>query len=384
MRIHPKSDFLCYILLRKKQYTGLYATDASGQVILNGLQPGTYVVRETEAPDGYVLNDTPQTVELYANDTQTLTFKNAPTQTLIVQKFVSGTTTPLSGVEFLITDSFGTKIGTDNGKFVTNEDGQAIISGLTPGMTLTVKETKTADGYVLDTTEKSIGIRSGEAQTLVFHNAPQGSLKIIKRDAVTGQPLAGATFQVLNSNGEYVDNNGGRLSSNGIYVTDASGEILLTELPPATLVVRETAAPDGYVLDDTPQTVNVNASETQTLTFRNVPTQTVTVRKYAEGTTTPLQGVRFQITDGGGTPIGNGEYVTNENGEIVLSGIAPGTTVIAREVKTIRGYALSGTPQNLTVRAGAENALTFYDEPLSTLIIKKLIAGTDNEPLSIV
>ena len=159
-------------MFRKKQYTGLYTTDATGQVILNGLQPGTYVARETESPDGYVLNDNPQTVELYANDTQTLTFKNAPTQTLTIQKYVSGTTTPIPGVEFLATDSFGTKIGSNNGKFVTDEDGQVVIGGLVPGSTITLKETKTADGYVLDTTEKSIGIRSGEAQTLVFYNAP--------------------------------------------------------------------------------------------------------------------------------------------------------------------------------------------------------------------
>ena len=38
------------------------------------LQPGTYVVTEETAPDGYLLDAPSQTVEVTANDTQTLTF----------------------------------------------------------------------------------------------------------------------------------------------------------------------------------------------------------------------------------------------------------------------------------------------------------------------
>ena len=90
------------------------------------------------------------------------------------------------------------------------------------------------------------------------------------------------------------------------------------------------------------------------------------------------------ITDGGGRPIdgGTGEYVTDSSGRIQISGIAPGTTVMAREVKTASGYALNGMPKSMEVQVGAANALTFYDEPLSVLVIKKYIEGTANEPLS--
>ena len=120
------------------------------------------------------------------------------------------------------------------------------------------------------------------------------------------------------------------------------------------------------------------------MTFADVPKQTITITKYVAGTTTPLPGVTFLITDGGGRPIdgGTGEYVTDASGRIAISGIVPGTTVIAREVRTASGYALNGAPQSMEVQVGAANALTFYDEPLSVLVIRKYIEGTANEPLS--
>ncbi|MBP5718868.1 MAG: hypothetical protein J6X53_07805, partial [Abditibacteriota bacterium] len=70
-------------------------------------------------------------MELFADETQTLTFRNAPVQKLEVRKYVTGTNTPLSGAEFLVTDSFGTNLGPDNGRFVTDADGRFVVDGLT-------------------------------------------------------------------------------------------------------------------------------------------------------------------------------------------------------------------------------------------------------------
>ncbi|MBP5718901.1 MAG: hypothetical protein J6X53_07985, partial [Abditibacteriota bacterium] len=361
---------------------GQYFTDANGEIVVTGVT-GSIVITETKPAPGYVMNpdSRSRTVEINPDDAQTITILNTPTQTLTVRKFVAGTTRPVAGAEFLVTDATGAVVGENGGRYVTDADGQFVISGLAPGVTLKVRETKAPEGFVLDGAEKSIVIRAGNAQSLAFTNAPCGSLKIVKRDSVTGQPLAGAEFQVLTSNGQYVPDRGGRLSSNGLYTTDSNGEILITGLDPVTLVVKETRAPEGYALDDTPQTVDVLADETRTLTFRDVPLERVIIRKFEEGTTNPLAGVRFLVTDGGNRPLGAGEYVTDGNGEIAISGIAPGTTVTAREVKTVNGYALNGMPQSLEVKSGEANTLTFYDAPLSVLVVKKYIAGTDHEPL---
>ena len=183
-------------------------TGADGTATVTGLVPGsTVVVVETKVPSGYVLNTTPQTV-IVRNGSNTvnsstgtvggttnvgggtnggndLTFENDPKTTLVIEKYIEGTTTPLKGVTFLVTDSSGQIVGSSNGEFITDENGRIVIEGLEPGVTITAKEIKTLEGFVLDTTPKSIKIKVGEAQTLRFYNQKQGTIVIRKLDKQT-------------------------------------------------------------------------------------------------------------------------------------------------------------------------------------------------------
>ena len=257
-----------------------------------------------------------------------------------------------------------------------------MISGLKPGTTVTAKETETVSGYVLNDVPQSILIKEGEAQTLTFYNAKKGSLTINKVDSVTKEPLAGAEFKITTLKGEPVADNEGKTSTNGLYKTDANGQIVLLNLQPGTYVVTETKAPVNHVPDANPQTVTVEADDAQTLVFENEPMQTLTIYKYQKGTTNPIAGVTFRVTDASGNPVGDGDYVTGEAGSITISGLKPGATVIAKEVKTADGYVLNSEAQSIELSTGKQNVLTFYDVPTTTLTIKKYIDGTENEPLA--
>ena len=375
---------------------GIYYTDHAGEIVLLNLEPGTTaIVREIRTVEGFLLDGTPRDILIGSGgENQTLTFWNAPKQTLTIQKYVTDTTTPIAGVEFLVTDSSGAVIGPNNGVYTTDENGRFVVFGLTPGTTITARETKVPSGYVLDGTLKSILIKEGEAQTLTFYNDRKGSLIIQKIDSVDGTPLKGAQFLVTTIDGAYVDDNEGQTSTKGIYTTDENGEIRLLNLEPSTYVVKETKAPEGYVLSPQEQSVRVNRNDAQTLTFRNTQKQTVIIQKFVDGTTTPLAGVTFLVTDGSGSPVGsaNGEHTTDENGRIVLTGLTPGTTLVVREVRTVKGYVLNGSTQTIVVGQdtadaaanpmAAGNTLTFYDEPMNSLTIRKYITGTDYSPLA--
>ena len=399
----------------KLSSNGLYETDAHGRITISGVT-GTLVVTEIKTIAGYRINEgtRTQTVVVHPDDGQTLYFLNDPLQTLTLQKYEAGTTTPIAGVEFLVTDSGGAVVGPNNGRYVSDQNGRAVISGLTPGTTITVRETWTPSGYLLNTTPQSILIKEGDAQELTIYNEKKGTLIVRKLDSVSGDPLEGAEFLITTIDGAFVDDNEGQTSTKGIYRTDKNGEIRLLNLQPDTYVIRETAAPEGYVLEREEQTVKVNARDTQTVEFYNTPKQTVVLQKFIEGTTKPLAGVTFLVTDGSGNPIGsaNGEHTTDENGRIVLTGLTPGTTIVAKEVRTATGYVLNSMPQTLTVGSGNPsrtlaadsntltatapaasansansvtvegNTITFYDSPLTTLRIKKFVSGTANEPLA--
>jgi uncharacterized surface anchored protein len=163
--------------------------------------------------------------------------------------------------------------------------------------------------------------------------------------------------------------------NNGLYTTGTDGTVTVTGLAPnSTVVVSEKKAPNGYILDETPKNIVVRSGVANTLIFDDEPGTTLIIRKFIEGTENePLSGVAFKVVDGNGGAVGpdDGIYYTDKAGEIVLEGIEPGTTVKVREIKTVEGFVLDGTPQDILIKGGEVQQLTFWNKRAGTLVIQK-------------
>ena len=372
---------------------GIFRTDENGEILVEGLSPGkSVVVTEIQAPPGFIIDTQSQTIQIKEGRTVSLTFKNQPKGELIIQKRDSATGQPLAGAEFRVTTAAGCEVGLDgvigdstltqNGVFTTDSNGEIRISNLAP-QALVITEIKAPKGYVMDAPSTNVVIgENGDTQTVVITNSKAGSLVIDKRDSLTGKPLEGVMFKVTTSTGEYVPDENGYISSNGIYYTDQNGLIQIDGVV-GTLVVTEVETIPGYVIDPAKQTqtVQVNPNDTQTLYFTNTPSTTLVIEKYIEGTTTCLEGVTFLVTDSSGAVVGpsNGEYITDENGRIVIAGLEPGTTVTAREVKTLEGYVLDTAPKSIKIKAGEAQTLRFYNTPVGGVEIIKVNASKTSE-----
>ena len=253
---------------------GRYVTDSAGTIRIDGLTPGmTAIAREVRAKDGYILDDTPQSIKIKRNAVMTLEFRNQPKGGVLVKKVDAVTNAPISDVEFLVTDSDGNLIGNANGKFVTDSAGTFSITDIAPGTTLIIKETRAKGGYLLDDTPQTVKVKSNEVVTVEFRNAPKGNLIIVKQDSVTKEPLEGVEFKITYADGSYVDAEGGTLSSTGLYWTDKEGKITISGIS-GTIVATEVKSIPGYTIDENTrtQTVVVNPNDTQTLHFvRFVP-----------------------------------------------------------------------------------------------------------------
>ena len=365
---------------------GLFTTDPNGEIRITNLAPGAYVLTETKAPDGYIMDAPSTNVVIGANgDTQTVVVTNTPKGGLLVKKMDSATKEPLTDVIFKITRTDGTVVGSSNGEFRTDERGFISLPGLEPGSYI-VREVQAKPGYLLDDTPHAVEVKDHQTYTLEVFNQPLGNLIINKLSSVDNTPLEGVKFQIKYANGQVVDNKNGQMSSNGIYYTDRNGQIILSGVT-GSIVVTELESIPGYRIDPNTktQTLVVNPNDTQTINFYNTPTTTLIIRKFIEGTENePLSGVAFRVVDGAGAAVGpdDGLYYTDKSGEIVLTGIEPGTVVIAREVKTVEGYVLDGTPQDIKIEAGHVQQLTFWNKRAGTLVIQKkdsvtgaLIAG---------
>ena len=369
---------------------GEYVTSKNGSFTVTGLKEGTYICQELESPDGHLIDSEPQTVYISGKeqDVVTLRFGNAPLGSLLITKVSDDEKRePLSDVEFLLTDSSGNFIGTNNGRYVTNSAGEILVEGLIPGTTVVAREVRAKPGYLLDDSPQYALIRSGETVGLEFRNAPAGNLVIVKRSSSgTHEPLEGVEFKITYADGSYVPDENGQLSSNGLYYTDREGKITLSGVV-GTIVATETASIPGYTIDEATrtQTVVVHPNDTQTLYVYNEPETTLVLEKFIKGTDRePLAGVEFLVTDGAGTVISpnNGVYTTGEDGRAVITGLTPGTTITARETQTAEGFVLDGSPQSILIKEGEVQTLTFWNAREGGVELVKVNAADKTERLS--
>ncbi len=227
---------------------GVFTTDSNGEILIPNLKPDSYVVTETEAPEGYAKDTEPQTIQIGTDGgTYKVQFQNQPMGFLPDFEKDADNGNPLSGAQFQVTTSKGAAVGTNNGIFTTDSNGSITITNLEKGSYI-VEEVKAPDGYVLEEQSKTIEIDFGKTYTLEFTNKKMTSLVVKKVDSVTGEPLVGAKFLVEKQNGEHV----------GEYTTDNTGTILLPTLDPDWYVVRETKSAGRLVLDETPKQLRIN------------------------------------------------------------------------------------------------------------------------------
>ena len=368
---------------------GEYVTSKNGSFTVTGLKEGTYICQELESPDGHLIDSEPQTVYISGKeqDVVTLRFGNAPLGSLLITKVSDDEKhTPLSDVEFLLTDSSGNFIGTNNGSYVTNSAGEILVEGLAPGTTVVAREVRAKPGYLLDDSPQYALIRSGETVGLEFRNAPAGNLVIVKRSSSgTHEPLEGVEFKITYADGSFVPDENGQLSSNGLYYTDREGKITISGVV-GSLVVTETSSIPGYTIDEATrtQTVVVHPNDTQTLYFYNRPETTLVLQKFIAGTDNePLAGVEFLVTDSSGAVVGpnNGVYTTGADGRAVITGLTPGTTITARETRTVDGFVLDGSPQSILIKEGEVQTLTFWNAREGGVEIVKVNAADKTERL---
>ena len=350
---------------------GKYVTDSAGTIRIDGLTPGmTVIAREVRAKDGYILDDTPQSIKIKRNSVMTLEFRNQPKGGVLVKKVDAVTNAPISDVEFLVTDSDGNLIGNANGKFVTDSAGTFTITDVAPGTTLIIKETRAKAGYILDDTPQTVKVKSDEVTTLEFRNQPKGNLIIVKQDSVTKEPLEGVEFKITYADGSYVDAEGGTLSSAGLYWTDKAGKISISGIS-GTIVATEVKSIPGYTIDENTrtQTVVVNPNDTQTLHFYNTPVGGLQIIKSDKDSGKRIAGVKFEIRKMNGEIIG--VYTTDSDGVIYLPEAESGWYTVT-ELEAASGYLLDTTPHRIEVKDGQTATLEITNHKSSRILLHKV------------
>ena len=355
---------------------GVFYSNEEGKVILTDAERGWYKIVEESCPQGFGFLDGEAVQEFYLeeNTSKTVIIRNVPLSALVGFKYDTKTGKGIPGCRFELRYLSGNTSGTGGtviGTYVTGPNGAFTVTGLKKG-TYICEEVSSDGNHIIDSEPQTVWI-SGEDQDVViirFGNSPFGSLLITKlSDDNKRSPIPNTDFLLTYSDGTFVGND------NGIYTTNAAGEILVDGLEPGvTIIVREVRAAAGFLLDESPQHIQIKSGETVHLQFLNKPLGNLIIKKNSSAPTQEaVPGAEFEITyaDGsyvdaaGGTISSNGRYVTDEHGEIRISGIVG--TVVVTEIKSGPGYQLdeANRTQTVTINPGDTQTLQFYNTPIS-------------------
>lgn len=218
------------------------------------LPEGNYVLHEEAAPskDGYV---TAQDVEFTVKEDGSITkveMEDDFSKVDVSKTDITGDT-ELVGVKLQVLNSEEEVLD----EWVS--DGtEHRIEYLPVGEELTLREIQTIDGYTMAEDVKFTLEDTGEVQHVSMQNEfVYGRIFLNKTDVETGDALAGAEFEIRNvttgeTAGTLVTDENGQAESEDLLIGsyDETGVKELFQYE-----VIETKAPDGYQLDETPQTV---------------------------------------------------------------------------------------------------------------------------------
>ena len=224
-------------------------SDSKGEFGFEEVPFGSYIVREIEAPEGYVLSDESYPVTVSENE-ETINIRTVNekirgnvTVTKIDEDYPDNR---LSGAEFTVYSD--EKCESEIGKLSETEKGVYLLENLEYGKYF-LKETVAPDGFILDENVYPFSIeKDGEtikiSNTEVgkgFINKPEkGSVEITKTDISTGQLIPNCGIEILDKDGNVVVQ--GR--------TDENGVVTFEKLRVGDYFYREFDAPDGYILDE--------------------------------------------------------------------------------------------------------------------------------------
>jgi uncharacterized surface anchored protein len=251
------------------------ASDENGCFEFTDVPFGQYIVREIESPRGYILSDKEYAVSI-AEDGEVIeiTAENKPITVEISKRDVYGN--ELVGAEMVLENADGEKVD----KW-TSDGTNHIVSKLGAGEYV-LKEIAAPDGYIIATDIKfnvdvygNVTVENVDSTAVSDNGYPlivmvddTTKVRISKRDITTGEELPGATLQIIDEDGNVVEE---------WVSTDEAHFIEGKLIAGKEYTLRETIAPDGYeIANEIKFTVNADGSVTEVVMYDELTPKTTT------------------------------------------------------------------------------------------------------------
>ncbi len=267
---------------------GTYTTNVDGEIYIENLRTGEYKLIEKNTGKWYNLaKDTEVKVEWNTDTETTVENELKKGQVKVIKVDEDNNEIKLQGVEFEVLDSNGNVLE----KIVTDENGEALTQRypVRDFKSLTLREVKTLDNYVLNDKPITVELTANETTAVTIENERiKGKVEITKVDSKdNSKVLEGAKFGLYDENDNLIET----------LVTDENGKAISQELYKGKYYLKELETGSVYYLlnEDTFEFEIVNNGETVPVTIDNEPAD-ITVDVDKTGTVEIKPGEKVNYT----------------------------------------------------------------------------------------
>lgn len=343
--------------------------DENGAATANTDLPfGSYYIKEIATDEHYILSDTqyPFTFEYAGQDTETVEIKvndGKPIENKLIYGSVSGkkideNEEALGGALIGIFKADETEFTKEHAIMTatSEKDGSFSFAKVPYGKWI-VREIEAPEGFVLDDTSYEVNIGENEQviEVEITDEYIHGNIELTKVDAdYPDNKLTGATFEVYKDvNGDGKLDDGDELIGN--LEETATGIYEMKELLYGKYLVRETKAPEGFVLDKGVYSVFIEKDETTYkvenkagVGFINEAMKgNLKIKKTSSDG--KVEGFTFRVTGVNGY---DSTFTTDKNGEISVDGLRIGEYTVSEVSDNVSAGYILPADKKVTVKVG--------------------------------
>ncbi len=344
-------------------------TDENGRLEISGLLWGTYYLEEVNTPAGLIAGEdiVVSVTDQFQKPIIDLEVTNKLNTGSLSFTKTDGADKGLAGAVFKLrlVEKSGTAYSTVKQMYAISDDQGRVSFEDVPYGVYELTEVIAPEGYERGDEKYYVNIGGATADGITIGNAPdpwtnsrtEKEFTVKKVSADGGEPLNGAVFQVLDEDEKPID---------GKTITTLNGGSGTVTLPLGKYFLQETAAPEGYKLNEELIPFEVTTNGRNTVTVKNTPkTGLLTVKKTDNGGN-PLLGAEFKIYAMGDEARKNPIYtlITDSNGKAVKTGIPYGSYV-AIESRAPEGYERDDTERPFDIPQKAEDGTVSADISIS-------------------
>ena len=353
--------------------------DENGAATANTDLPfGSYYVKEIATDEHYILSDTqyPFTFEYAGQDTETVEIKvndGKPIENKLIYGSVSGKKIDengeaLGGALIGIFKADETEFTKEHAIMTatSEKDGSFSFAKVPYGKWI-VREIEAPEGFVLDDTSYEVNIGENEQviEVEITDEYIHGNIELTKVDAdYPDNKLTGATFEVYKDvNGDGKLDDGDELIGN--LEETATGIYEMKELLYGKYLVRETKAPEGFVLDKGVYSVFIEKDENTYkvenkagVGFINEAMKgNLKIKKTSSDG--KVEGFTFRVTGVNGY---DSTFTTDKNGEISVDGLRIGEYTVSEVSDNVSAGYILPADKKVTVKVGETVEIEMHNE----------------------